>query len=174
MGLGSGIRDPGSGIRKKPIPDPGSRGQEAPDPGSGSATLHCTYNTFEYTSIYCTCTVSSLTLMDGMRENCFRFPNRFSIFLIIDRPWCENLYMHCWVYFDIWKCSKFRWVPSHKGALAEPIVVKNSLELTVESVRSDPDLQSNLELEKFWVLNYIQGLQVPSFNLSHTFCVKDV
>ncbi len=24
----------GSGIRKKPIPDPGSRGQEAPDPGS--------------------------------------------------------------------------------------------------------------------------------------------
>ncbi len=29
----------GSGIRKKPIPDPGSRGQKAPDPGSGSATL---------------------------------------------------------------------------------------------------------------------------------------
>ncbi len=29
MGLGSGIRDPGYGIRKKPIPDP----------GSGSATL---------------------------------------------------------------------------------------------------------------------------------------
>jgi hypothetical protein len=27
----------GSGIRKKPIPDPGSRGQK--DPGSGSATL---------------------------------------------------------------------------------------------------------------------------------------
>ncbi len=25
MVLGSGIRDPGSGIRKKPIPDPGSR-----------------------------------------------------------------------------------------------------------------------------------------------------
>jgi hypothetical protein len=34
MVLGSGIRDPGSGIRKKPIPDPGSRGQKAPDPGS--------------------------------------------------------------------------------------------------------------------------------------------
>ncbi len=33
MGLGSGIRDPGSG--KKPIPDPGSRGQKAPDPGFG-------------------------------------------------------------------------------------------------------------------------------------------
>jgi hypothetical protein len=37
MGLGSGIRDPGSGIRKKPIPDPGSRGQKGirsriPDP----------------------------------------------------------------------------------------------------------------------------------------------
>jgi hypothetical protein len=29
----------GSGIRKKPIPDPGSRGQKAPNPGSGSATL---------------------------------------------------------------------------------------------------------------------------------------
>jgi hypothetical protein len=39
MVLGSGIQDPGSGIRKKPIPDPGSRGQKGPDPGSGSATL---------------------------------------------------------------------------------------------------------------------------------------
>jgi len=28
MVLGSGIRDPRSGIRKKPIPDPGSRGQK--------------------------------------------------------------------------------------------------------------------------------------------------
>ncbi len=28
MGLGSGIRDLGFGIRKKPIPDPGSRGQK--------------------------------------------------------------------------------------------------------------------------------------------------
>ncbi len=34
MVLGSGIRDPRSGIRKKPIPDPGSRGKKAPDPGS--------------------------------------------------------------------------------------------------------------------------------------------
>ncbi len=38
------IWDPGSGIRKKPIPDPGSRGQKGtvsqiPDPGSGPATL---------------------------------------------------------------------------------------------------------------------------------------
>jgi hypothetical protein len=32
MDLGSGIRDPGPGIRKKPIPDPGSRGQK----GTGS------------------------------------------------------------------------------------------------------------------------------------------
>jgi hypothetical protein len=32
----------GSGIRKKPIPDPGSRGQKAPNPGSGSATLYVT------------------------------------------------------------------------------------------------------------------------------------
>jgi hypothetical protein len=31
-GFGSGIRDPRSGIRKKPIPDPGSRGQK----GTGS------------------------------------------------------------------------------------------------------------------------------------------
>ncbi len=32
---GVGIRDPRSGIRKKPIPDPGSRGvKKAPDPGS--------------------------------------------------------------------------------------------------------------------------------------------
>jgi hypothetical protein len=32
MGLGFGIRDPRSGIRKKPILDPGSRGQK----GTGS------------------------------------------------------------------------------------------------------------------------------------------
>jgi hypothetical protein len=32
MGLGYGIRDPRSGIQKKPIPDPGSRGQK----GTGS------------------------------------------------------------------------------------------------------------------------------------------
>jgi hypothetical protein len=31
--------DLGSGIRKKPIPDPGSRGQKGTDPGSKSATL---------------------------------------------------------------------------------------------------------------------------------------
>jgi hypothetical protein len=36
MGSGSGIRDPGSGIRKTPIPDPGVK--NAPDPGSGSET----------------------------------------------------------------------------------------------------------------------------------------
>jgi hypothetical protein len=29
----------GSGIRKKPIPDPGSRGQKGPGSGSASATL---------------------------------------------------------------------------------------------------------------------------------------
>jgi hypothetical protein len=34
MVWGSGIRDPRSGIRKKPIPDPGSRCQKAPNPGS--------------------------------------------------------------------------------------------------------------------------------------------
>jgi hypothetical protein len=41
---GFGIRDPRSGIRKKPIPDPGSMGQKGtgsriPEPGSGSPTL---------------------------------------------------------------------------------------------------------------------------------------
>ncbi len=36
MGLGSGIRDPGSGKNLFRIPDPGV--QKAPDPGSGSAT----------------------------------------------------------------------------------------------------------------------------------------
>jgi hypothetical protein len=35
MGLGSWIRDPGSGLFR--IPDPGVK--KAPDPGSGSATL---------------------------------------------------------------------------------------------------------------------------------------
>jgi hypothetical protein len=34
---GFGIRDPRSGIRKKPIPDPGVK--KASDPGPGSATL---------------------------------------------------------------------------------------------------------------------------------------
>jgi hypothetical protein len=34
MSLGSGIRDPRSGIRNKPISDPGSRGQKGPNPGS--------------------------------------------------------------------------------------------------------------------------------------------
>jgi hypothetical protein len=39
MGLGSGIRDPGSGIQNKPIPDPGSgsRGQKGTGSRSGSA-----------------------------------------------------------------------------------------------------------------------------------------
>ena len=37
MGLGSGIRDPGSGKNPFQIPDPGVK--KAPDPGSGSATL---------------------------------------------------------------------------------------------------------------------------------------
>jgi hypothetical protein len=32
MGLGSGIRDPGYEIRKKPIPDPGVKKQWIPDP----------------------------------------------------------------------------------------------------------------------------------------------
>ncbi len=36
---GCRIRDPRSGIRIKPIPDPGPRVKKAPDPGSGSATM---------------------------------------------------------------------------------------------------------------------------------------
>ncbi len=35
------VWDPGSEIRKKPIPDPGVK--KAPDPGSGSATLIKSY-----------------------------------------------------------------------------------------------------------------------------------
>jgi hypothetical protein len=38
MGLGFGIRDPGSGKNLFRIPDPGVK--KAPDPGSGSATLN--------------------------------------------------------------------------------------------------------------------------------------
>jgi len=37
MGLGSGIRDPGSGKNLFRIPDPGVK--KAPDPGAGYATL---------------------------------------------------------------------------------------------------------------------------------------
>ncbi len=39
MGLGSGIRDPGSGKNLSPIPDLGVKRHRIPDPGSGSATL---------------------------------------------------------------------------------------------------------------------------------------
>jgi hypothetical protein len=39
MGLGSRIRDPGSGKNLFRIPDSGPRVKKAPDPGSGSATL---------------------------------------------------------------------------------------------------------------------------------------
>jgi hypothetical protein len=42
MGLGSVIRDPGSGRNLFRIPDPGVK--KAPDPGSGSATLVVTYS----------------------------------------------------------------------------------------------------------------------------------
>jgi hypothetical protein len=39
MGLGFGIRDPGSGKNLFRIPDPVPGVKKAPDPGSGSATL---------------------------------------------------------------------------------------------------------------------------------------
>jgi hypothetical protein len=39
MGLGSGIRDPGSGINLYQIPDPGIGVNKAPDPGTVSAIL---------------------------------------------------------------------------------------------------------------------------------------
>ena len=46
MGLGSGIRGPGSGKNLFRIPDPGVK--KAPDPGSGSATLATNmYNMFQ-------------------------------------------------------------------------------------------------------------------------------
>ncbi len=88
-----------------------------------------------------------------------------------------------WKYYD-GLASKFQNVPSnlvstysHQGAAyAEPIVFKNvnSLDFTVQSVRSYPDLQSNLELLKSWVLGKIHSTPVPSFNLSQAFCGKDV
>jgi hypothetical protein len=45
MSLGSGIRDPGSGIRNKPIPDPGSRGKKGPNPGSRIRIRNTAYRT---------------------------------------------------------------------------------------------------------------------------------
>ncbi len=53
MGLGSGIRDPGLGIRKKPIPDPGSRGQKGtgswiPDPRSRIRVRNTVYQLYSY------------------------------------------------------------------------------------------------------------------------------
>jgi hypothetical protein len=54
MGLESGIRDPRSGIRKKPIPDPGVSGQKGtgsripdPDPQHWSLTAIC-FNIFYF------------------------------------------------------------------------------------------------------------------------------
>jgi hypothetical protein len=43
----------GSGIRKKPIPDPGSRGQKAPNPGSRIRirNTETTYAPMIYTSL---------------------------------------------------------------------------------------------------------------------------
>jgi hypothetical protein len=45
MGLGSGIRDPGSGKNLFQIPDSGFK--KAPDPGSGSATLILSLHHFD-------------------------------------------------------------------------------------------------------------------------------
>ncbi len=73
MGLGSGIRDPGSeirdprsGIRKKPIPDP--RVKKAPDPGSGSATLDSRVHKTTYAPmIYTALRVRFLMWADRLR-----------------------------------------------------------------------------------------------------------
>ncbi len=62
MGLGSGIRDPGSG--KKPIPDPGSRGQK----GTGSRIR--IRNTAQST-------VASLTLCDVVHYVTLTFCNTY-------------------------------------------------------------------------------------------------
>jgi hypothetical protein len=57
----------GSGIRKKPIPDPGSRIQDpggvkkAPDPGSGSATLP---TDDDITAVACTSAVVGIRVSD--------------------------------------------------------------------------------------------------------------
>jgi len=50
MSLGSGIRDPGSGINLFRIPDPGSRGQKAPNPGSRIRIRNTVRNIGTFTS----------------------------------------------------------------------------------------------------------------------------
>jgi hypothetical protein len=57
MGLGSGIRFPGSDIRdtgsgKKTYPGSGSRVKKAPDPGSGSATLEENLEILAHKKVY--------------------------------------------------------------------------------------------------------------------------
>jgi hypothetical protein len=69
MGLGSGIQDPRSGIRKNlfRIPDPGVK--KAPDPGSGSATLF--RGNLEINSIFlhkCLCFLSAIVANDWQTQ----------------------------------------------------------------------------------------------------------
>jgi hypothetical protein len=72
MGLGSGIRDPGSGIRKNlfRIPDPGVN--KAPDPGSGSTTVT---GTVQCRTMY---TVPLPQFLYFLKE---RFVNHFNFYL---------------------------------------------------------------------------------------------
>ncbi len=85
MVLGSEIRDPRSGIRKKPIPDPGSRIQGSkstqsriPDPGSGSATLFKSKLNVEKFSSYEERLVrSALRAKNGILKNCIPAVNKW-------------------------------------------------------------------------------------------------
>jgi hypothetical protein len=68
MGLGSGIRDPGSGKNLSRIPDPGVK--TAPDPGSGPATLQTAVAgisaAVDITAVAASTAVAGVTACDGV------------------------------------------------------------------------------------------------------------
>ncbi len=78
MGLGSGIRDPGSGKNPFRIPDPGVK--KAPDPGSATLGLRiCLYRYFiSDSNLYSEFDPDPSTIMDTVR-----------ILTNLDpQPWC--------------------------------------------------------------------------------------
>ena len=78
MGLGSGIRDPGSGKNLFRIQDPGVK--KAPDPGSGSATLSfsvCLWSTLCRSALLYI--PQSGTIRFGYRNSHERYPREGSI-----------------------------------------------------------------------------------------------
>jgi hypothetical protein len=81
MGLGSGIRDPGSGKNLFRIPDPGVK--KAPDPGSGSATLAVQiFNFSDY---------SPLLIGENSTNRC----SDFQLFSLFTLAYCEKSTNRC-------------------------------------------------------------------------------